>query len=403
MTEVVVNTDPGKKRRLPSWMERSNSVNETGNYCETNGSSLSEKKPDILDGGFQRNSIAKTQKNKPTDDVLTLSEPETVESNKAAQRKTKTSKINVAKDNSLSKYGTTKTNIEEDVGTLKKVAYGTATKTKVRKSKRQKCDEVACPPANDNVIGITVDDLVRIAEESGVSTIISLKCISAMGKESSTSGKASHSREVTAFVCWFCRYLACEGINVKHWEGVGVQGLVEWGSSHLREELGLENHIKRQVLRTSFYVNADRQRQLECLTSKEQLQTHPSISSVSSACGPHLDSGSNKTLSRCTEMPTSNHFTCHFFEAKNSESETSAANAPQTGDSAQNMLDLLLGPLLKKPKSEDYEAATSAKEHIAFSYTTIKPSTTRKEIWKNDAVLTKKKSSLRDKVAMLLD
>ncbi|XP_042469994.1 uncharacterized protein LOC122052513 [Zingiber officinale] len=316
MTEVVVNTDPGKKRRLPSWMERSNSVNETGNYCETNGSSLSEKKPDILDGGFQRNSIAKTQKNKPTDDVLTLSEPETVESNKAAQKKTKTSKINVAKDNSLSKYGTTKTNTEEDVGTLKKVAYGTATKTKVRKSKRQKCDEVACPPANDNVIGITVDDLVRIAEE---------------------------------------------------------------------------------------YVNADRQRQLECLTSKEQLQTHPSISSVSSVCGPHLDSGFNKTLSRCTEMPTSNHSTCHLFQAKNSESETSAANAPQTGDSAQNMLDLLLGPLLKKPKSEDYEAATFAKEHIAFSYTTIKPSTTRKEIWKNDAVLTKKKSSLRDKVAMLLD
>lgn len=152
------------------------------------------------------------------------------------------------------------------------------------------------------------------------------------------------------------------------------------------------------------YVNADRQRQLECLTSKEhQLQTHPSISSVSSVCGPHMVSGSNKALSRCTEMPTSNHSTCHLYEAKNTESETSAANIPQTGDPAQDMLDLLLGPLLKKPKSEEHETATFAKEHIALSYTTIKPSTTRKEIWKNDAVLTKKKSSLRDKVAMLLD
>ncbi|KAG6513768.1 hypothetical protein ZIOFF_024105 [Zingiber officinale] len=259
----------------------------------------------MLDGGFQRNSIAKTQKNKPTDDVRTLSEPETVESNKAAQRKTKTSKINVAKDNSLSKYGTTKTNTEEDMGTLTKVAYGIAAKTKVRKSRRQKCDEVACPPANDNEIGITVDDLVRIAEEVFMtlcfflSLHISLKCISAMGKESSTSGKTSHSREVTLFV--------------------GFAGLM-----------------------LSGYVNADRQRQLECLTSKEQLQTHPSISSVSSACSPHLVSESNKTLSRCTEMPTSNHSACHLFEAKSSESETSAANVPQTGDSAQNMLDLLL-------------------------------------------------------------
>lgn len=165
MTEVVVNTDPGKKRRLPSWMERSNSVNETSNYCETNGCSLSEKKPDMLDGGFQRNSIAKIQKNRPTDGVLTLSEPETVESNKAAQRKTKRSKINVAKNNSLSKHGMAKTNTEEDMGTLTKVAYGTVAKTKVRKSTRQKCDEVACPPMIDNEIEITVDDLVRIAEE----------------------------------------------------------------------------------------------------------------------------------------------------------------------------------------------------------------------------------------------
>lgn len=165
MTEVVVNIDPGKKRRLPSWMERLNSANEKGNYCETNGCSLSEKKPDMLDGGFQRNSIAKIQKNKPTDDVLNLSEPETVESNKAAQRKTKTSKINVAKDNSLSKHRMAKTNTEEDVGTLTKVAYETDAKTKVRKSKRQKCDEVACPPAIDNEIEITVNDLVHIAEE----------------------------------------------------------------------------------------------------------------------------------------------------------------------------------------------------------------------------------------------
>lgn len=101
-------------------------------------------------------------------------------------------------------------------------------------------------------------------------------------------------------------------------------------------------------------------------------------------------------------MLTSNHSTCHLYEAKNTESETPAANILQTGDPAQDMLDLLLGPLLKKPKSEEHETATFAKEHIALSYT-IKPSTTRKEIWKNDAVLTKKKSSLRDKVAMLLD
>lgn len=42
----------------------------------------------------------------------------------------------------------------------------------------------------------------------GGSTLNSLKYISVMGKESSIKDKASHLMEVTAFICWFCQYLA---------------------------------------------------------------------------------------------------------------------------------------------------------------------------------------------------
>ncbi|CAH1439712.1 unnamed protein product [Lactuca virosa] len=71
-----------------------------------------------------------------------------------------------------------------------------------------------------------------------------------------------------------------------------------------------------------------------------------------------------------------------------------------TGDPAQDMLDLLLGPLLKKPirKEED----TSIRDMIVTHEVTNQQ--------QHDAVvsnkplnLTKKKSSLRDAVAMLLD
>ncbi|KAI3728487.1 hypothetical protein L6452_17124 [Arctium lappa] len=80
-------------------------------------------------------------------------------------------------------------------------------------------------------------------------------------------------------------------------------------------------------------------------------------------------------------------------------SKVSLADSQMTGDPAQDMLDLFLGPLLKKPIGK--EETISIKDIIL-------PREVKKQ--QHDAVisdkpvtLTKKKSSLRDAVAMLLD
>lgn len=71
-----------------------------------------------------------------------------------------------------------------------------------------------------------------------------------------------------------------------------------------------------------------------------------------------------------------------------------------TGDPAQDMLDLFLGPLLKKPIAKENTNSTNDiiiphetkhQQHAAAAVVSNKPVT-----------LTKKKSSLRDAVAMLL-
>jgi len=83
----------------------------------------------------------------------------------------------------------------------------------------------------------------------------------------------------------------------------------------------------------------------------------------------------------------------------NSIKNTTLADSISTGDPAQDMLDLFLGPLLKKP---------IRKEENVSSKDIILPHKVKNQ--QNDAVisdkpvtLTKKKSSLRDAVAMLLD
>lgn len=76
------------------------------------------------------------------------------------------------------------------------------------------------------------------------------------------------------------------------------------------------------------------------------------------------------------------------------------SNPSRTGDPAQDMLDLFLGPLLKKPLEE--------KKQFEFVTENTKYVREFKNQCQNDVVeemvpLTKKKSSLKDKVAVFLD
>ncbi|KAF7151633.1 hypothetical protein RHSIM_Rhsim02G0032700 [Rhododendron simsii] len=84
-----------------------------------------------------------------------------------------------------------------------------------------------------------------------------------------------------------------------------------------------------------------------------------------------------------------------------SAGEGTVVNPCSTGDPAQDMLDLLLGPLLKKPGWEENKIGL-IKEDMTFAGDITKQ---RQNNIGTEVVvpLTKKKSSLKDKVAMFLD
>lgn len=87
-----------------------------------------------------------------------------------------------------------------------------------------------------------------------------------------------------------------------------------------------------------------------------------------------------------------------------SAGEGTVVNQSRTGDPAQDMLDLLLGPLLKKPAWEENKIGLT-KEDMTFAGDITKQRQEPQNNIDTEVVvpLTKKKSSLKDKVAMLLD
>ncbi|KAL5983138.1 hypothetical protein ACLOJK_017220 [Asimina triloba] len=89
-------------------------------------------------------------------------------------------------------------------------------------------------------------------------------------------------------------------------------------------------------------------------------------------------------------------------KAKGKERDLSATekaiNISRTGNPAQDMLDLFLGPLLKKPQAE--EKKFELMEDMIFAQGYSKPIKSQVPI---AVPLTKKKSSLKEKVAMFLD
>ncbi|KAF5182389.1 hypothetical protein FRX31_028021 [Thalictrum thalictroides] len=99
-------------------------------------------------------------------------------------------------------------------------------------------------------------------------------------------------------------------------------------------------------------------------------------------------------------LSNSNH---HSNNSSNQASKEIIPNysEAEAGDPAQDMLDLFLGPLLKKPTTTEEKRETYTEE-IALDNRFGK-ACDGEELGKKVPTLMKKKTSLRDKVAMLLD
>jgi hypothetical protein len=100
--------------------------------------------------------------------------------------------------------------------------------------------------------------------------------------------------------------------------------------------------------------------------------------------------------SRCLlDVPNSN----QSSSAHELASEETVSIDRRTADPAQDMLDLFLGPLLKKPLMEENKSFV---KDIAFAYE-IERQSQNNVVGEEIEPLMKKKSSLKDKVAMFLD
>lgn len=105
-----------------------------------------------------------------------------------------------------------------------------------------------------------------------------------------------------------------------------------------------------------------------------------------------FDNGQTKCVSTITEVKPN-------FPSSIEKVQTNTSTFSDTGDAAQDMLNLLLGPLLTKPAEES--TTTLTRDDMLFD----RPAQThsRNQIVEELAPPAKKKTSLKDKVAMFFD
>lgn len=113
--------------------------------------------------------------------------------------------------------------------------------------------------------------------------------------------------------------------------------------------------------------------------------------------------GSSQILSKCSASKCSSHLNeSKGKERDNSGVQYSATDIKRTGDTAQDMLDLFLGPLLRKPPSKEREYGPVESERLLSIQNSDKQ--VRNSLLLNEeAPVMKKKTSLKDKVAMFLE
>ncbi|KAF6150666.1 hypothetical protein GIB67_020749 [Kingdonia uniflora] len=170
----------------------------------------------------------------------------------------------------------------------------------------------------------------------------------------------------------------------------------EWMSEE--EELTIDDLVSI----AEEYVEADNEerRQTEATTEPEpqkQLPRSPAFYGTES----EATQSSGSLQSYTTLKSSSNSTITKLWERETSGSQDIIRNPVRTGDSTQDMLDLFLGPLLVKPQTEKRKLGDVC-ETIPLNCEFREPS--QSEVLEtNMPPVTKKKSSLRDKVAMFFD
>jgi len=146
------------------------------------------------------------------------------------------------------------------------------------------------------------------------------------------------------------------------------------------------------------YINAEKEKELQKLQNLKFESKVKPPPAATSKIGSEKDLTSNvENRIYVTEKPLS----MDSSVTKPLLSGGSIANPVSTGDPARDMLDLFLGPLLLKTSREVERDANIMTEKLMLDHELSQRS-------HNDAVVevapvTKKKSSLKDEVAMLLD
>lgn len=150
-------------------------------------------------------------------------------------------------------------------------------------------------------------------------------------------------------------------------------------------------------------MNADRDK-LKKYTASATTENDPSKDSSIPMVGPILTKG----LLKCsTSKPSTDSSDYAPSEKNNLKEDTNVpSNVGKTGDPAQDMLDLFLGPLLKKPPPVKQPIIEPVEE---VCNTSSLAETSEKTVYRGEKnaveereTLVKKRSSLKDKVAMFL-
>ncbi|KAJ1694078.1 hypothetical protein LUZ63_010776 [Rhynchospora breviuscula] len=140
------------------------------------------------------------------------------------------------------------------------------------------------------------------------------------------------------------------------------------------------------------YVNADKHKQ-EQRASATTTENGPAKNASKPLLGPSITKG----LLKCSTNTPSPDFSDYAI----GENPT---NVPKSGDPAQEMLDLFLGPLLRKPPPVKEPAVESVDEVCSISLVKTCDHAVYREgnAVEETETLAKKKSSLKDKVSMFL-
>ncbi|KAF3327994.1 hypothetical protein FCM35_KLT06600 [Carex littledalei] len=151
------------------------------------------------------------------------------------------------------------------------------------------------------------------------------------------------------------------------------------------------------------YVNADKDKLKKDTAATATTKNDPSKDASKPVPGPRLTKG----LLKCSTSKTITDSSDYTLSEKNNliEDTNIPSNVVTTGNPAQDMLDLFLGPLLKKSPPVKEPAIESVEEVCNSSLV----ETNEKAVYREEKnpveereTLVKKRSSLKDKVAMFL-